>query len=72
MFSTMKLVPIIIVATTLAHAVDMPITQDELIRRAPVSSPLARGSVTPTCHAKAAATAEAFPYVKAKNCKGGF
>ena len=46
MFSTMKLVPIIIVATTLAHVVDVPITQDELVRRAPVFSPLARGSVT--------------------------
>jgi len=42
----MKLVPIIIVATTLAHVVDVPITQDELVRRAPVFSPLARGSVT--------------------------
>ena len=29
----MKLVPVIIFATTLAHAADVPITEDELVRR---------------------------------------
>jgi len=33
MFSVMKLVLVIIFATTLAHAADVPITQDELVRR---------------------------------------
>ena len=33
MFSVMKLVLVIILATTLAHAADVPITQDELVRR---------------------------------------
>jgi hypothetical protein len=33
MFSAMKLVSAIIFATTLAHAADVPITQDELVRR---------------------------------------
>ena len=33
MFSLMKLVPVIIFATTLAYAAEAPITQDELVRR---------------------------------------
>src|SRR5205085_11798264 len=33
MFSVMKLVLVIIFATTLAHTADTPITQDELVRR---------------------------------------
>ena len=33
MFSVMKLVLVIIFATTLAHATDVPIAQDELVRR---------------------------------------
>ncbi len=33
MFSVMKLALVIILATTLVHAADVPITQDELIRR---------------------------------------
>jgi hypothetical protein len=33
MFNVMKLAPAIIFATTLAHATDLPITQDELVRR---------------------------------------
>ena len=33
MFSVMKLVLVIVFATTLAHAADAPITQDELVRR---------------------------------------
>jgi len=33
MFSIMKLALVIIFATTLAHAADLPITQDELVRR---------------------------------------
>src|SRR6266404_3015937 len=33
MFSVMKLVLVIIFATTLAHAANVPITRDELVRR---------------------------------------
>jgi Domain of unknown function (DUF4440)/Domain of unknown function (DUF3471) len=33
MFSLMKVLPVIIFATALAHAADAPITQDELVRR---------------------------------------
>jgi hypothetical protein len=33
MFSVMKLMLVVIFATTLAHAADVPITQDELVRR---------------------------------------
>jgi hypothetical protein len=33
MFSVMKLVLVIIFATTLAYAADVPITRDELVRR---------------------------------------
>jgi len=44
----MKLVPVIIFATTLAHAADVPITEDELVRRThELCDAIAPGNQTP-------------------------
>src|SRR5437870_12745545 len=44
----MKLVPVIIFATTLAHAADVPITEDELVRRTQeLCDAIAPGNQTP-------------------------